>query len=250
MFAIKDLFASVGNREIVRSVSLSIPDGGIHAVMGPNGSGKSTLAKALLGHPSLACTGSIRLDGEELAGLTVDERSRKGMFLAFQNPEEVEGVKVSNLIRKARAAREGPVADMDQMVRMHETLIEDAGSLGLDDSLLLRPLNVGCSGGEKKRLEAPQMLSLSPKAIVLDELDSGLDVDGVRLISEGIRRMADGKRCFLIITHYPRILNYIKPDRVHVLVGGRIAESGGPELAQSIEEGGYSRFQGGGDSGS
>ncbi len=235
----------MGAKEIIRGISLEIPAGKVHAVMGPNGSGKSTLAKALLGHPSLRCSGSIMLGGTELIGLPPDERARRGLFLSFQHPEEVEGVKASALLRRAKAAREGPAPGMEQMVRMHEGLVRDAGRLGLAQDFVSRPLNVGCSGGERKRLEALQMLALSPRVVILDELDSGLDIDGVRLIAKAINGIAGRGRCFLIITHYPRILKYVKPDRVHVLVGGRIVESGGPRLAERIEKTGYAKYQGG-----
>lgn len=239
MLAIKGLKVSIGNKELIPGFSLEIGDGQVHAVMGPNGAGKSTLAKALAGHPSLKVSGSLALDGEELIGLGADERSRKGLFLAFQNPEEVEGVKVTALVRKAISAREGPANDLDRMVAMHEELCGFAKELGLDESFISRELNVGFSGGEKKRAEALQMMALKPKAIVLDEIDSGLDVDGIRLIAKAVSKMRDGKRCFLIITHYPRILKHIRPDKVHILGKGRIVRSGDESLAHEIEEKGY-----------
>ncbi|MFH0885033.1 MAG: Fe-S cluster assembly ATPase SufC [Candidatus Micrarchaeota archaeon] len=246
MLTIKDLKVSIESKELIRDFSLSINDGEIHAIMGPNGAGKSTLAKALAGHPSLKVSGSIKIDSEELVNEPADVRSRKGLFLAFQNPEEVEGVKVSSLIRKAIAAREGPANDMDRMVAIHEELCAYAKELGLDESFISRELNVGFSGGEKKRAEAIQMMALKPKVVILDEIDSGLDVDGIKLISKMISRMRDGKRCFLIITHYPRILKFVKPDRVHILSGGRITRSGTESLAHEIEEKGYAKKPEGG----
>ncbi len=247
MFAIRDLRVTVGAKAIIDGLSLSLPPGQVHAIMGPNGAGKSTLAEALAGHPALKVTGSITLDGEELLSKPPDERARKGLFLAFQNPEEVEGVKVNNLIRKAIAAREGRAQDLERMVQIYESLVADAKKLGMDESFVARQLNVGFSGGEKKRLEILQMMALKPKVVVLDEVDSGLDVDGIRLISKEISAMNDGKRCFLLITHYPRILKYVKPDAVHILSGGRIVRSGDASLAHEIEEKGYSPFIGGAD---
>lgn len=247
MFTIHDLKVTIEGKAIIKKLSLSIKPGQVHAIMGPNGAGKSTLAEAIAGHPALTTSGSIKLGKDEMIAMHPDERARKGLFLAFQNPEEVEGVKVSNLVRKAIAAREGRAQDMDRMVAMHEELIANAKKLGMDESFISRQLNVGFSGGEKKRLEVLQMMALKPKVVVLDEVDSGLDVDGIRLISKAISEMNDGKRCFLIITHYPRILKYVKPDRVHILAGGRIVRSGDASLAHEIEEKGYSSFAGGSD---
>jgi Fe-S cluster assembly ATP-binding protein len=241
MFEIKDLKVSVEGKMIIDGLSLTMRPGEIHAVMGPNGAGKSSLAEALMGHPSFKVEGSIKIDGTELGGLPADERARKGLFLAFQSPEEVEGVKVGNFIRKAMAARGGgTAADLDSMVKAHEELVGISSRLGMDKSLISRELNVGFSGGEKKRLEMLQMMALKPKVAILDEVDSGLDVDGIRLISKAISDMADGTRSFLIITHYPRILKYVKPDFVHILAHGKIILSGGEKLAHEIEENGYS----------
>ncbi len=243
MFDIKDLKVSIGEKEIIRGLSLSMKAGEIHAVMGPNGAGKSSLAEALMGHPSFKVEGSVKIDGAELVGLPADERARKGLFLAFQSPEEVEGVKVSNFIRKALAARDGGAPqDLDRLVAAHEELVKVSERLGMDKSFISRELNVGFSGGEKKRLEILQMMALKPKAVILDEVDSGLDVDGIKLISGAISELHDGSRCFLIITHYPRILKYIKPDFVHVLAHGKIVLSGGEKLAHDIEEHGYSSY--------
>lgn len=242
MFEIKDLKVSIADKEIIRGLSLELKPGEIHAVMGPNGAGKSSLAEALMGHPSFRVEGSIKLDGQELAGSPPDERARKGLFLAFQSPEEVEGVKVSNFMRKAIAAKEGTGQDLDALVKAHEELLAISERLGMDKSFVGRELNVGFSGGEKKRLEVLQMLALKPKVVVLDEVDSGLDVDGIRLISKAISELNDGTRSFLIITHYPRILKYVKPGFVHILAHGKIVLSGGEKLAHDIEEHGYSAY--------
>jgi Fe-S cluster assembly ATP-binding protein len=242
MFVIRDLKVSIGDKEIIRGLDLSIKPGEIHAVMGPNGAGKSSLAEALMGHPSLKTQGSIKIGDDEVSSLPPDERAKKGLFLAFQAPEEVEGVKVSNFVRKALAAREGGVQDLERLVKAHEELVAIAEKLGMEKSFISRELNIGFSGGEKKRLEILQMLALKPKVVILDEVDSGLDVDGIKLISKAISELNDGNRSFLIITHYPRILKYIKPDFVHILANGRIVLSGGEKLAHDIEEHGYSNY--------
>ncbi len=243
MFEIKDLKVSIEGKEIIKGLSLTLKPGEIHAVMGPNGAGKSSLAEALMGHPSLKVGGSITLESQELAGQPADFRARAGLFLAFQSPEEVEGVKVSNFIRKVMASRTpGKEQDLDSMVKAHEELVAISGRLGMDKSFISRELNVGFSGGEKKRLEILQMLALKPKVIILDEVDSGLDVDGIKLIAEAISELDDGTRSFLIITHYPRILKYIKPDHVHILAHGKIVLSGEAKLAHDIEEHGYSSY--------
>lgn len=242
MFVIKDLKVSIEDKEIIKGLDLSIKPGEIHAVMGPNGAGKSSLAEALMGHPSFKVQGSIKMGDDELVGMPPDERARKGLFLAFQSPEEVEGVKVSNFVRKAIAAKSGSEQDLDALVKAHAELVSIAESLGMDKSFISRELNVGFSGGEKKRLEILQMLALKPKVVVLDEVDSGLDVDGIKLISKAITELNDGKRSFLVITHYPRILKFIKPDFVHILAHGKIVLSGGEKLAHDIEEHGYSEY--------
>jgi Fe-S cluster assembly ATP-binding protein len=243
MFEIKDLKVSIGEKEIISGLSLAVAQGEIHAIMGPNGAGKSSLAEALMGHPAMDVRGSILLDSEEMLPLGADERAKKGMFLAFQWPEEVEGVKVSSLIRKVKEEKEGKEPDLDAMLESHNQLVKNAESLGMDKAFVSREMNVGFSGGEKKRLEIVQMMSLNPKLIILDEVDSGLDVDGIKLISKAISKLNDGTRGFIIITHYPRILKYIKPDRVHILSGGKIVKSGGAQLAHEIEENGYSNVK-------
>jgi Fe-S cluster assembly ATP-binding protein len=242
MFAIKDLKVSIEEKEIIKGLSMEIKPGEIHAVMGPNGAGKSSLADALMGHPAFSVEGSIKIGLEELNGIPPDERAKRGLFLAFQSPEEVEGVKVSNFVRKVLAAREGGAQDLDSMVRSHEELVRICEDLGMDRSFVSRQLNVGFSGGEKKRLEILQMLALKPKVVILDEVDSGLDVDGIKLIAKAISTLNDGSRSFLIITHYPRILKYVKPDFVHILAHGKIVLSGGEKLAHDIEEHGYSAY--------
>lgn len=242
MFEIKDLKVSIEGKEIIKGLSLKVAPGEVHAIMGPNGAGKSSLAEALMGHPSISVQGSMLLENEELAGLGPDERARKGVFLAFQSPEEVEGVKVSSLVRKVNEEKEGE-PDLDRMMERHRELVKNAESLGMDKSFVSRDMNVGFSGGEKKRLEMLQMMALKPKLIILDEVDSGLDVDGIKLISQAISKLNDGTRGFIIITHYPRILKYIRPDHVHILSGGRIVKSDGAGLAHEIEENGYSNVK-------
>ncbi|MBU0532171.1 Fe-S cluster assembly ATPase SufC [Candidatus Micrarchaeota archaeon] len=239
MFEIKDLSVSVENKRIIQGLSLNINDGETHVIMGPNGAGKSTLAEALLGHPSLHVQGKIILDKKDISKLSTDERAREGLFLAFQNPEEIEGVTVSNFLRKAKF-RENK--DLDLMITEHEELEKNAMKIGMGKDFVKRELNVGFSGGEKKRMEILQAISLKPKVLVMDEVDSGLDVDGLKLISEALENMKDGKRCFLIITHYPRILKHLKAEYVHILINGKIVKSGTEELAHEIEENGYTPY--------
>ncbi|MBD3210731.1 Fe-S cluster assembly ATPase SufC [Candidatus Micrarchaeota archaeon] len=240
MFDIKQLSVSVGGKKVIRGLSLSLGDGEIHVVMGPNGAGKSTLAEALLGHPSLSVEGKIILDGEDITGMQTHERARKGLFLAFQHPEEIEGVTVSNFLRKAKSSDKSQ--DIDEMVSEHKELERNAEKLGMKKDIVKRELNVGFSGGEKKRMEMLQALSLSPKVVMLDEVDSGLDVDGLRLVAKALEEMKDGKRCFLLITHYPRILRYIKADYVHIMVDGRIVKTDHEKLAHDVEERGYAPY--------
>ena len=242
MFEIKDLSVSVENKKIIKDINLKIKDGETHVIMGPNGAGKSTLSEALLGHPGLAVRGHIMLDSEDISKLQTDERARKGLFLAFQHPEEIEGVVISSFIRKAKSASSGGKQDLDKMVEEHKKLEKGAAELGMGKDFVKRDLNVGFSGGEKKRMEMLQAVSLNPKVIVLDEVDSGLDVDGLRLVSEAIKKMKDGKRCFLIITHYPRILRHLSADYVHIMVDGTIVKTGSEKLAHEIEEKGYSPY--------
>jgi Fe-S cluster assembly ATP-binding protein len=243
---ISDLHADVetedGPKAILKGVDLSVPAGEIHAIMGPNGSGKSTLAYAVAGHPKYHITGgSVTLDGVELAGLTPDERARAGLFLGLQYPVEVPGVSVANFLRTAKTALDGGVAPK---VRTWPKEVNAALSrLGLDADFASRSVNEGFSGGEKKRHEIVQLELLNPKFAILDEIDSGLDIDAVREVGEGINRYsAQGDRGVLLITHYSRILRYSVPDFIHVFVDGKVVEEGGMELADRLEAGGYERY--------
>jgi Fe-S cluster assembly ATP-binding protein len=230
-----------GPKEILKGVNLTVKSGEVHAIMGPNGSGKSTLAYSIAGHPKYTITsGSVTLDGVELTELKVDERAKAGLFLAMQYPIEVPGVSVANFLRTAKTALSGEAPKVRTWVK---EVNESMGRLGLDASFASRSLNEGFSGGEKKRNEIVQLELLNPKFAILDETDSGLDIDALRIVSEGVNRYtAPGDRGLLLITHYTRILNYITPDFVHVFVDGRIAEEGGPELAERLEVEGYDRF--------
>ncbi len=230
-----------GPKAILKGVDLTVRSGEVHAIMGPNGSGKSTLAYSIAGHPKYRITGgSVTLDGVELTELTVDERARAGLFLAMQYPIEVPGVSVANFLRTAKTALTGEAPKVRTWVKDVNVALE---RVGLDGSFAGRSLNEGFSGGEKKRNEIAQLELLNPKFAILDETDSGLDIDALRIVSEGVNRYtSQGDRGLLLITHYTRILNYITPDFVHVFVDGRVAEEGGPELADSLEIEGYDRF--------
>src|SRR6266700_3510304 len=230
-----------GARGILRGVDLTVPAVQTHAMMGPNGSGKSTLAYAIAGHPKYLVTqGSITLDGEDVLAMSVDARARAGLFLAMQYPVEVPGVSVSNFLRTAVTAVRGEAPKLRTFVK---ELRAAMSALSIDSKFAERSLNEGFSGGEKKRHEILQLELLNPKIAILDETDSGLDVDALKVVSEGINRFG-GKpgHGVLLITHYTRILRYVKPDFVHVFVGGRIVEEGGPELAETLESEGYERF--------
>jgi len=236
---IENLSASIEDKEILRNLSLTIPKGEVHAIMGPNGSGKSTLAKVLSGHPDYKVTsGSVSLDDEEILGLEPDEISRLGLFLAFQYPMEVPGVSIANFIRAARNAR---LADGEKVkaVDFYKELYQKMDDLGMDRKFTSRSLNDGFSGGEKKRCEILQMSMLDPKYCILDETDSGLDIDALRVVSEGVNRMRNPDRGILVITHYQRLLEYIVPDYVHVMSEGKIIRTAGKELALELEERGY-----------
>ncbi len=240
VFSCKDIHVFVGDKEIVKGVSFEIYPGEKHALMGPNGSGKSTLAAALMGHPAYRVEGEIRLQGEPLDGLPADERARRGMFLSFQYPVAVPGVSVASFLRAALSARRGS----DVPVRQFRTLMNEAFDvLGIPRSFMARYLNDGFSGGEKKRLEILQMLVLKPVFALLDETDSGLDIDALKVVSEGINRAAGSATGVLLVTHYQRILNYVTPDAVHVFMNGRVVRSGGPGLARELEERGYDWIQ-------
>ena len=242
---IHDLHVSVdveqGTKEILRGVDLTIRSGETHAIMGPNGSGKSTLAYAIAGHPKYAVTGgTVTLDGEDVLAMTVDARARAGLFLAMQYPVEVPGVTVSNFLRTAKTAIDGEAPKLRTWVKDMKAAM---GELRMDPAFAERNVNEGFSGGEKKRHEILQMELLRPRFAILDETDSGLDVDALKVVSEGVNRVkAGGEVGVLLITHYTRILRYITPDQVHVFVDGRIAEQGGPELADRLENEGYDRF--------
>jgi Fe-S cluster assembly ATP-binding protein len=242
---IKNLHVSVetndGPKQILRGVDLTIRSGEIHAIMGPNGSGKSTLAYSIAGHPKYTVTdGEVLLDGENVLDMTVDERARAGVFLAMQYPVEVPGVTVSNFLRTAKTAITGEAPALRQWVGD----VKDAMTkLRMDTDFAQRDVNHGFSGGEKKRHEILQMELLQPKFAVLDETDSGLDVDALRIVSEGVNRVHESTGLgVMLITHYTRILNYIKPDYVHVFVEGKVAEQGGPELADQLENEGYDKY--------
>lgn len=230
-----------GAKPILKGVNLTVNSGEVHAIMGPNGSGKSTLAYSIAGHPKYKITGgSVTLDGVELVDMTVDQRARAGLFLAMQYPIEVPGVSVANFLRTAKTALSGEAPKVRTWVKDVNAALD---RLGLDHSFSTRSLNEGFSGGEKKRHEIVQLELLNPKFAILDETDSGLDIDALRIVSEGVNRYVDqGDRGVLLITHYTRILNYITPDFVHVFVDGRIVEEGGPELAENLEAEGYDRF--------
>ncbi|QLQ17225.1 MAG: Fe-S cluster assembly ATPase SufC, partial [Micropruina sp.] len=236
-----DVQTEDGAKQILKGVNLTVRSGEVHAIMGPNGSGKSTLAYSIAGHPKYTITsGSVTLDDVELTSLTVDERARAGLFLAMQYPIEVPGVSVANFLRTAKTALSGEAPKVRTWVKEVNAALD---KLGLDHSFSARSLNEGFSGGEKKRNEVVQLELLNPKFAILDETDSGLDIDALRIVSEGVNRYtAQGDRGLLLITHYTRILNYIKPDFVHVFVDGRIAAEGGPELAENLEAEGYDRF--------
>ena len=237
---IRNLHARVKDGvEILRGVDLELPAGEVHAVMGPNGSGKSTLSKVLCGHPDYEVTGgSAELDGQDLFAMSVDERSRAGLFLAFQYPAEVPGVSNANFLRAALKARL-PQGEEPDVVAFYKQLRARMQQLGMDAKMTARSVNEGFSGGEKKRNDVLQMLMLEPKYAILDETDSGLDVDALRIVSDGVNAMRAPFRSFLIITHYKRLLDYITPDVVHIFSRGRIVRTGGRDLVDYIEEHGF-----------
>ena len=242
---VKDLHVSVhteqGDRPILRGVTLTVRSGEIHAIMGPNGSGKSTLAYTISGHPKYAVTsGTITLDGKDVLAMSVDERARAGLFLAMQYPVEIPGVTVTNFLRTAKTAIDG---EAPAIRGWSKDVKESMTKLRMDPEFSQRNVNEGFSGGEKKRHEILQLELLRPKFAVLDETDSGLDVDALRIVAEGVNRVRENTGLgVMLITHYTRILRYVRPDFVHVFVDGRIAEEGGPELADRLEDEGYDRF--------
>ncbi|MCY4620243.1 MAG: Fe-S cluster assembly ATPase SufC [bacterium] len=241
LLAIEDLHASIDGQPILRGINLTTHLGEIHAIMGPNGSGKSTLAKVLMGHPSYEVTaGTVSFKGEDITQADAPTRANMGMFLAFQYPEEIPGVSVVNFLRTALSNRTG----VDYTVLELRLRVMDAmESLGMDASFADRYVNQGFSGGERKRNEVLQMAVLEPELAIMDETDSGLDIDALQVVAEGVNRLAGAKRGFVVITHYQRLLDYITPDHVHVLVDGRIVRSGGAELARQLEDEGYEAFR-------
>ncbi len=250
MIEIKNLKASIetddGDKEILKGIDLSIKAGEVHAIMGPNGSGKSTLSYVLAGRDDYEVTdGSVELDGEDLLELDPEERAAAGVFLAFQYPVEIPGVNMStflktslNAIRKQRGEEELDALGLLKLIK------SKTKELGIADDMMKRAVNVGFSGGEKKRNEVLQMAMLEPKLCVLDETDSGLDIDALKIVADGVNKLRGEDRSFLVITHYQRLLDYIKPDVVHVLSNGKIVKTGGPELALELEEKGYADFVG------
>lgn len=240
---IRNLHVSIEGKEILKGVNLTLPQGEVHAVMGPNGTGKSTLAYTMMGHPSYEVTqGEIIYKGQNVLDLAPDERSRLGIFLAFQYPVSIPGVTVANFLRTALNARRKAANPEDKGIPIPEfrkLLKEKMDLLSMDHSFASRYLNEGFSGGEKKRAEILQMATLKPEIAVLDETDSGLDIDALRIVSDGVNALRGEDLGVLVITHYQRILNYIHPDVVHVMMGGRIVETGGPDLALHLEEHGY-----------
>ena len=241
LLAVEDLHASVDGQPILRGINLTTHRGEIHAIMGPNGSGKSTLAKVLMGDPSyVVMSGTVSFKGEDITQADAPTRANMGMFLAFQYPEEIPGVSVVNFLRTALSNRTG----VDYTVLELRLRVMDAmESLGMDTSFADRYVNQGFSGGERKRNEVLQMAVLEPELAIMDETDSGLDIDALQVVAEGVNRLAGAERGFVVITHYQRLLDYITPDHVHVLVDGRIVRSGGAELARQLEDDGYEAFR-------
>ena len=245
MLSVENLHVRVGEAEIIKGLSLAVPAGEVHAVMGPNGAGKSTLSYSLAGRPGYEVTdGSAELDGENLFELAPNERAARGVFLSFQYPLEIPGVPGLTFIRTAlNAQRKARGEDEITAPTFLKLAREKAAALKIDFEMLKRPLNVGFSGGEKKRMEILQMAILAPRMLILDETDSGLDIDALKIVAEGVNALRSPERAMLVITHYQRLLDYIRPDRVHVLSAGRIVASGGPELALELEREGYDKYQ-------
>jgi Fe-S cluster assembly ATP-binding protein len=240
---IRDLHASTAGRDILTGVDLTVRQGEVHALMGPNGSGKSTLAGVIMGRPGYEVTkGDVLLNGESVLGLTADERARRGLFLAFQYPVEVPGVSVVNFLRSAYNSLKNPTGDEDKKISalaFRKILKEKMAMVGVEDDMVRRYVNQGFSGGEKKRMETLQLAVLDPQIAILDETDSGLDIDALKAVATGINQLSGPGLGLLVITHYQRILNYVTPEHVHVLMGGRVVKSGGAELAKELEEKGY-----------
>lgn len=244
MISIKNLHARIEEKEILKGLSLEIEAGKVHAIMGPNGAGKSTLASVIAGREEYEVTeGEVIMNGKNLLDLEPEERAAEGVFMAFQYPLEIPGVPMNTFLRTALNAQRKlrGEEELDSLAYLKK-IKPLAKTLGISDNMLKRALNEGCSGGEKKRNEVLQMSMLEPQFAVLDETDSGLDIDALRVVADGVNALRDGQRSFLVITHYQRLLDYIKPDVVHVLAGGRIVETGGPELALRLEDEGYAKF--------
>jgi Fe-S cluster assembly ATP-binding protein len=240
MLEIKNLKASIGDKDILKGLDISIKPGELHAIMGPNGSGKSTLANVLSGKNGYEISGELKYQDKNLEEIPIDERAQKGIFLAFQYPTEIPGVNTNNFlktslnkVRKARGEKELDTLSFLKLVK------QKSSELGMEEKMLSRQLNVGFSGGEKKKNEILQMKILDPCLVILDETDSGLDIDALKTVANGVNSSRDSKRAFLVITHYQRLLNYINPDFVHVLANGKIVKSGGMELAEQLEKTGY-----------
>lgn len=241
MLKIENLHASIGDKEILKGINLTVGKGEVHAIMGPNGSGKSTLSSVLVGHPTYEVTeGSVTFEGEDILELEPEERAHRGLFLSFQYPVEIPGVSMVNFMRAALNERRKaagldplPAAEFLKLMKQKRELVE------LDNKLASRSVNEGFSGGEKKRNEIFQMAMLEPKLAILDETDSGLDIDALRIVAKGVNELRSPENSTIVITHYQRLLDYIRPDFVHVLYKGRIIRSGGPELALELEERGY-----------
>jgi len=248
LLEIKNLHAGIDGKEILKGLDLTVNPGEVHAIMGPNGSGKSTLAYAVMGHPGYEITeGRILLDGDDVTEMGADERAQRGLFLAFQYPHAIPGVTVTSFLRSAinavRKARNGGVADPIAIPQFRKELLAQMDRLKVSRELASRYLNDGFSGGEKKRVEILQMAMLKPRIAVLDETDSGLDIDALRVVATGVKELVGPEMGALVITHYQRILDYITPDFVHVFVGGKIVEEGGPELAKKLEAEGYAPYE-------
>jgi len=246
ILSIKNLSVSVGDKAVITDMSLRVGKGEIHAIMGPNGSGKSTLVHALMGHPSYRIAGgSVRFQGKDLLRLAPHERARAGLFLAFQYPRELSGVSLRNFLFTAYNAQMGaraPERKQVSPIKFKQLLTEKMEQLSLQPAFAERPLNQGFSGGEKKKAEILQLLMLQPTFALLDETDSGLDIDSLRIVAEGISSLRGPEFTSLLVTHYARLLHHIIPDKIHVMVNGAIAESGGPELAERLEKEGYMRY--------
>lgn len=245
MLEIKNLKVEIDGKLITNGLSLTVPDGEVHAIMGPNGAGKSTLSYALSGRPNYEITGgSALLNGKDILALEPEERAAEGLFLSFQYPLEIPGVPTLTFIRTAlNEQRKYRGEDEISAPAFMKLAREAASRLKIDNEMLKRPLNVGFSGGEKKRMEIFQMALLEPNFMILDETDSGLDIDALRVVADGVNYMRAPNRSMLVITHYQRLLDYIKPDKVHVLANGKIVDTGGPELALELEKSGYDKYE-------